>query len=124
MNDNVSFIGTGNMGGALIRAACRVHDPKLVHITNRSMDKARSLADELGCSLAASNRDAVLAGEYIFLCVKPQMMGELLSEIHRCSNHVWIGERKKYWYLLRQDLKFFTLKSSWPCAAMRLRLFV
>ncbi len=81
MNDNVSFIGTGNMGGALIRAACRVHDPKLVHITNRSMDKARSLADELGCSLAASNRDAVLAGEYIFLCVKPQMMGELLSEI-------------------------------------------
>lgn len=67
MNDNVSFIGTGNMGGALIRAACRVHDPKLVHITNRSMDKARSLADELGCSLAASNRDAVLAGEYIFL---------------------------------------------------------
>ena len=42
MNDNVSFIGTGNMGGALI-LACRVHDPKLVHITNRSMDKARSL---------------------------------------------------------------------------------
>ena len=32
MEFKVSFIGTGNMGGALLHAACRTIDPKRIHI--------------------------------------------------------------------------------------------
>lgn len=81
MNETVSFIGTGNMGGALIHAACRALNPKQVHITDYCADKAKAMADELGCCCEDSNKDAVLAGTYIFMCVKPQVMGGVLEEI-------------------------------------------
>lgn len=81
MNGTAAFIGTGNMGGALIQAACRALDPTQVIITNRTMAKAEQLAETLGCCIAASNGEAIEAGEYIFLGVKPQMMGDLLEEI-------------------------------------------
>lgn len=81
MKEAVSFIGTGNMGGALIHAACRALNPGQVHITDYLADKARSMADELGCCFENSNKDAVLKGTYIFLCVKPQVMGSVLAQI-------------------------------------------
>ncbi len=81
MKENVSFIGTGNMGGALIHAACRALDPAQVHITDYMVEKAQEMADELGCGCVSSNREAVLAGTYIFMCVKPQVMGGVLKEI-------------------------------------------
>ena len=81
MTGTVSFIGTGNMGGALIHAACRALDPKQVHITDYFADKAAAMADELGCCAETSNKAAVLAGDYIFMCVKPQVMGGVLKEI-------------------------------------------
>lgn len=81
MTGTVSFIGTGNMGGALIHGACRALDPKQVHITDYFADKAEEMADALGCCCEASNTAAVLAGDYIFMCVKPQVMGGVLKEI-------------------------------------------
>ena len=81
MKENVSFIGTGNMGGALIHAACRALNPAQVHITDYMVKKAQDMANELGCGCASSNKDAVLAGTYIFLWVKPQVMGGVLKEI-------------------------------------------
>ena len=35
----------------------------------------------MGCGCVSSNREAVLAGTYIFMCVKPQVMGGVLKEI-------------------------------------------
>lgn len=81
MTDGVSFIGTGNMGGALIHAACRALDPEQVHITDYLADKACAMAGELGCGYVSSNSEAVKASKYIFLCVKPQVMGSVLEEI-------------------------------------------
>lgn len=81
MKETVSFIGTGNMGGALIHAACRALEPKQIHITDYSVEKAQAMADELGCCCEASNEAAVLAGDYIFMCVKPQVMGSVLAQI-------------------------------------------
>ena len=75
MKETVSFIGAGNMGGALIHAACRALDPRQVHITDYFADKAKAMADELGCCCESTNKAAVLAGNYIFMCVKPQVMG-------------------------------------------------
>ncbi len=81
MNYKVAFIGTGNMGGALIQAACRALDPKDVHITDYCVDKAREMAEKCGCVLENSNEEAVKAANYIFLCVKPQVMGSVLAQI-------------------------------------------
>ena len=44
--DKVGFIGTGNMGGALVRAACKAYTPKKILIANRTEAKSFSMAEE------------------------------------------------------------------------------
>ena len=74
----VGFIGTGNMGAALARAAAKSGEAKLL-LANRSPEKARSLAGELGAQ-TATNGQAALA-DYLFLGVKPQQLPALFEEI-------------------------------------------
>ena len=76
-----AFIGVGNMGGALARAACRAIGPEQVVLYNRTPDKAKALADELGCAVAVDLPGAVRAAEYIILGVKPQGVRPLLAEL-------------------------------------------
>ena len=76
-----AFIGVGNMGGALARAACRALGPDQVVVSNRTLAKAEALAAELGCTVAKSNTDAVREAEFIFLGVKPHLMRALLSTL-------------------------------------------
>ena len=76
-----AFIGVGNMGGALARAAVRAVGPDQVVLFNRTRAKAEALADELGCGVVDSAADAVWAAEHIFLGVKPNGMRALLEEL-------------------------------------------
>ncbi len=80
MKHTFGFIGTGNMGGALARAAAKAMDPKNIYLSNKPADIAEALAAELGCS-AVFAAEAAKNCDYIFLGVKPQMMAELLEEI-------------------------------------------
>lgn len=77
----VAFLGTGNMGKALIQAACKAVGGDEVVITNRTLKKAEDLAKELGCTCAQSNQDAVAQASCIFLCMKPYMIGDVLREL-------------------------------------------
>ena len=74
------FIGTGNMGGALARAACRSIPADQVYLANRSIEKAKALAEELGCSVS-DNKAIAESADFLFLGVKPQMMADLLSAL-------------------------------------------
>lgn len=74
------FIGTGNMGGALAKAACHGAGAGSVVLSNRTAAKAEALAHELGCA-AAYNEAVAREAKYIFVGVKPQMMAGMLSEI-------------------------------------------
>ena len=74
------FIGAGNMGSALARAACRTLPAGEIILSNRTAAKSKALAGELGCT-AGDNRTVAAEAAYIFLGVKPQMMAGLLSEI-------------------------------------------
>ena len=76
----LGFIGTGNMGGALARAACKSIPSDQVFLANRTVEKARALAEELECRVAANEAIAESA-DFIFLGVKPQIMADLLAEI-------------------------------------------
>ena len=78
-----AFIGVGNMGGALARAACRAVGADQVVLFNRTPAKAEALAAELGCTAARSCAAAVGEAEYVFLGVKPQGMRPLLAELGR-----------------------------------------
>ncbi|WP_394959754.1 pyrroline-5-carboxylate reductase [Candidatus Allofournierella merdavium] len=80
MGYTFGFIGTGNMGGALARAACR-RRPEQVVLTNRTLEKAVALAEELDCDIAMDNEAVAREAQYIFLGVKPQMMEGLLRSL-------------------------------------------
>jgi len=74
------FIGTGNMGGALAKAAAKVLPPEGLLLSNKTFAKAQSLAQQLGCR-ALSVEEVALEAELLFLGVKPHMMADLLASI-------------------------------------------
>ena len=76
----LGFIGTGNMGGALARAACKSIPSDQVFLSNRTAEKAKALAEELDCRVA-DNEAIAESADFIFLGVKPQIMADLLAEI-------------------------------------------
>ncbi len=76
-----AFIGVGNMGGALARAACKALGGEQVAVTNRTPDKAKALGSEMGCLVCGGNLEAAGIGEYIFLCVKPGQIKALIDQL-------------------------------------------
>ena len=80
MEERYGFIGTGNMGGAVARAVCRAVGGEKVLLCNRTPEKARRLAQELGCG-TADNETAAASCRYLFLGVKPQGIAPLLMAL-------------------------------------------
>lgn len=76
----VGFIGTGNMGGALARAAAKSGLAEELLLSNRSPEKALRLAEELG-GKQVTNQEAAERADVLFLGVKPQMLNALLAQI-------------------------------------------
>ena len=76
----LGFIGTGNMGGALARAACKSLPSDQVFLANRSAEKAKALAEELDCRVT-DNAAIAESADFIYLGVKPQMMADMLADI-------------------------------------------
>lgn len=74
------FIGTGNMAAALCEALVKSVSPNTVLLSNRTAEKAENLAKKFGCEFG-DNKRVALECKYIFLGVKPQMLGELADEI-------------------------------------------
>jgi pyrroline-5-carboxylate reductase len=72
----IGFIGTGNMGSALAIAAAKTNGQ--IFLCNRTPAKAEALARKLHCETASAQQIAE-GCDYIFLGVKPQMMGDLLA---------------------------------------------
>lgn len=77
----IGFIGTGNMGGALIVAAAKGIDPGEVIIADRDAEKAKELSAQLGCKVASSNADVAKEAEYVVLAVKPNVIRSVAEEI-------------------------------------------
>ena len=77
----MSFIGTGNMAGALVAAAAAGGYGADCLLTNRTPEKARALAAQHGCAVAETNAEAARNGRFVFLGVKPQMMAGMLAEL-------------------------------------------
>ena len=76
----IGFIGTGNMGSALARAAAKSGKADRLLLANRSPEKALRLAEELGGE-ALDNRRVAAEARYLFFGVKPHMLEEMLEGI-------------------------------------------
>lgn len=79
MDITVGFIGTGNMGGALAKAAANAVPCGNIYLFDQLIEKAKSLSEQLGCSCATLSQ--VAQCDYIFLGVKPQGMQQLFAEL-------------------------------------------
>ena len=80
MKATFGFIGAGNMGGALAKAAAKAMEPGLITLADQCEEKAAALAAALGCHTAATEAVAESCN-YIFLGVKPQVMAAMLQQI-------------------------------------------
>lgn len=80
MKYTFGFIGCGNMGGILARAAAKAVAPELVAVSGHNPMKARALEQQ--CGVRVEDNAAIALGcEYVFLGVKPQMMQAVLATI-------------------------------------------
>ena len=75
----LGFIGTGNMGGALAKAASRTEGSRLL-LVNRHQEKAEKLSREIG-GCVASQAEAAADSDYLFLGVKPVMLPVLAETL-------------------------------------------
>ena len=73
MDYTASFIGGGNMGGALIRGLiARGLPADRISVGEASQPRRIALADELGVHVSADNREIVEGADIVVLAVKPQ----------------------------------------------------
>ena len=76
----ISCIGTGAMGGAIMRAICKKYDVKNIKITDQNVELGKAFANETGATFVSTNKE-VLDADYIFLAVKPQFLSDVFAEI-------------------------------------------
>lgn len=76
-----SFIGTGNMGSALAKAVAKAAGSQNIALSDKDIDKAKTLASEIGAA-AVSIYEAAQNSDFIFLGVKPQVLNILFEEIN------------------------------------------
>lgn len=76
----VGFIGAGNMGGALLRAAAKKLEASQIMVADVDARKVAAWEEELGVK-GADNETIAKEANYIYLAVKPQFMAEMLRGI-------------------------------------------
>ncbi|WP_306519085.1 pyrroline-5-carboxylate reductase [Rheinheimera sp.] len=83
MNENtIAFIGAGNMARSVIAALVKQGYPKEnIIATNPTTPKLDALAADFGIEVSTDNIKAVKLADVIVLCVKPQMMAQVCTEL-------------------------------------------
>ena len=79
----LAVLGAGKLGGILLRAYLKqeLFASKRVTATVAHVEKAAALAKELGVAVKIENRKAVQGADIVLLCVKPKVVGEVLTEV-------------------------------------------
>lgn len=78
----IGFIGTGHLGGLLVRKFVETGAAKVgeIYISNRNPEKAEQLARETGVQ-AVDNKEVARISEVVFLCVRPLDINGVLKEL-------------------------------------------
>jgi pyrroline-5-carboxylate reductase len=79
----VAVLGAGKMGGILLKALLekQLFSTKTTVATVQHEEKARSLSKKLGIRVSTDNRAAARNADIILLCVKPQIVDQVVEQI-------------------------------------------
>ena len=79
----VAVLGTGKLGGILVQALLKAGllDRSSVRATVRHAERAEALEKKLKIPIGTSNAEAARGADIILVCVKPQVVGEVMREI-------------------------------------------
>ena len=79
----VAVLGAGKIGGILVKALLekRVLNANSVSATVQHEERARLLTEKLGVSVGTDNIAAIRGAEIVFVCVKPQVVQDVMHEI-------------------------------------------
>ncbi len=75
------FIGAGNMGYPLLKAAASTFGSDEVVFTDVSRERCEYVTKETGVSYKDNNIEVVKACKFLVLAIKPQFFGQVLHEI-------------------------------------------
>lgn len=74
------FIGTGNMGSAIIEGMIKKYRPFDIMISDKNREVSRAACEKYGTMSAESNIE-VTNCDFLFLCVKPNVLFDVIDEI-------------------------------------------
>ena len=79
----VAVIGSGKIGTILMQAMLRqgLLSADLIHATVQHEEKARTMAKDLKIRVSTDNVAAVRDSEIALICVKPQVVGQVMEQI-------------------------------------------
>jgi pyrroline-5-carboxylate reductase len=79
----IAVLGAGKMGGILLQALLtkELFSANSTRATVQHPERARALAEKLRISVGTDNAAAVRGADIIFLCVKPQVVRDVVREI-------------------------------------------
>ena len=80
MGETVAIIGTGIIGGAIVRCLIRSRVADRVIATRRRVEKLKALK-RLGVEITGNNIQAARDADAVFICVKPGDVAHILREI-------------------------------------------
>jgi pyrroline-5-carboxylate reductase len=90
----IGCIGCGMMGGALIKAIAKKVGGEKILLSDGDVEKAKSLAKELGANFATSNAQIIENCSHIILAVKPAFFSSVLEQIKDSYNNIAKSEQK------------------------------
>ena len=85
MKYTFGFIGCGNMGSALVSAVATGNKDAAIALADYDKSKVDVLCEKYS-AVASTAKEIAAEAKYIFLGVKPQMLGDLFDEIREEHN--------------------------------------
>lgn len=82
MSNDIAVIGAGVIGGAIVKSLLKSGYNGKIIATRRRIEKIKEL-EELGAVVTRDNKKAAKQSDIVFICVKPNDVGNVLKEIRK-----------------------------------------